>query len=134
MLPKPIYNSARNYVRQLKRELEAETVGKTGISAVPVEVGHQIERHLESLGVRRCDMAMTLISFCDRMAKENLITRHPLGGWMVTQVKDAPPCPGREEVKTGLTRTINKIAQQEAINQEFVSLGKSMDAMMEGRD
>ena len=42
MIPKPLFGKVKVYVLKLRKEYESETVGKTGLAAVPVEIGRLI--------------------------------------------------------------------------------------------
>ena len=92
MVPKPVYAKVRAYVQKLTKELESETVGKSGLAAIPIEVTGQVMSFITS---QRGGQFSSSISdaeakaCCEYMVKTGLLAKHPWGGYMVPQSKDA---------------------------------------------
>lgn len=93
MIPKPTFVKLKGYIRKLQKEHESETKGKTGLAAVPVEIGRSIRSWLEHEHVNRREIDGVLAYLC----KQKLIVSHPWGGYMVPQSENAPPIPPKEE-------------------------------------
>lgn len=102
MLSKKLYNKAKSMVKKKADSLRGETEGQTGLAAVPIEIGRDIERGLEYLArEERVKLSKGQIDeFLRDMANQKLIVPHPWGGWMAPMTEKAPSVPPIEEAKT----------------------------------
>jgi len=101
MIPKPLFGKVKAYVLKLRKEYEAETVGKTGLAAVPVEIGRLVCSFITDLyvpGQPRISKEEAE-ECCEYLAKQGLLVRHPWGGFMAPPVKGAPEIPPKEKAK-----------------------------------
>ena len=108
MIPKAMYTQARSYVRVLTKAYQAETVGKTGLASVPIEVGRMVVSFILPLGVSETDA----YDCCEYMAKQGLLSQHPWGGYMVPLSKDAPIPPEPPKDLDEVAKVANEIFEQ----------------------
>jgi len=89
MIPKPIFGKVKQYVLKLRKEHESETVGKTGLAAVPLEVGRMVISFLTGQpGYPRISQGEAE-ECCEYLVKQGLLAKHPWGGYMVPLVEGA---------------------------------------------
>ncbi len=107
MIPKPVFVKLKAYVRKLQEDYASETEGKTGLAAVPVDVGMNITRWLEDNHIRREEAA----GVCEYLVKQGMLAVHPWGGYMVPPSKNAPVIPPKTDAKKMVTEVLDKLSQ-----------------------
>ena len=107
MIPKPVFVKLKAYVRKLQEEYASETEGKTGLAAVPIEVGMNITRWLESNHVDRSEAD----GVCEYLVKQGMLVKHPWGGYMVPLSKNASVVPPKEDAKKMITKIIDTLTE-----------------------
>ena len=103
MLPKPLYTKLKAHVLKMTKEQANETKGKTGLAAVPFEVGRGLSSWLVENHAPRHEIEPAL----EYLVKQNLLARHPWGGYMLPQPNDAPAIPPIEDAKTLVKNAVN---------------------------
>jgi len=108
MVPKPVFTRFKAKIRELRKEHESETVGKSGLLAVPVEVGRQLvdflrNEHVKEEAAKEC---------CEYCVKQGLLAHHPWGGFMIPLHKDAPPIPPMSEAPELVEKAIEETAKE----------------------
>lgn len=111
MIPKPVFTKVKAYVQKLQKEHESETVGKTGLAAVPLEVGRLVcyfivQQHVP--GQRRISQEEAE-ECCEYLSKQGLLVRHPWGGFMVKPSKDSPSIPDKGQAKDLVREAMGKL-------------------------
>ena len=111
MIPKAEFVKVRQHVQKLQKEYQNETVGQTGLRAVPIELGRSIKDFIMGLKFpgSRQSKEVEADGVLQYLAKQNMIVPHPWGGWMVPQVKEAPACPGKECAEPLVKEALRKI-------------------------
>ena len=99
MIPKPIFGKVKQYVLKLRKEHEAETVGKTDLAAVPLEVGRLVVNFITDQRSYPRISQEEAEECCEYLAKQGLLAKHPWGGFMVPLAKGAAVVPPVEAAK-----------------------------------
>jgi hypothetical protein len=120
MIPKPIFGKVKQYVLKLRKEHEAETVGKTGLAAVPLEVGSLVISFLTGQpGYPRISQGEAE-ECCEYLVKQGLLAKHPWGGFMVPLVKGAAVIPPAEAAKPMVLDEMKKLGNERRDNSGWI--------------